>query len=186
MDNGKGAGSRIYGLEEADQSTPYLFPFKLWHGIQAEKNGRSVFLQIDDKADFDAFVRISKSYLEAIEAGREKPGPDALPFELFESCRFVCDTMGGCPAATLTHLYVDEEDGLRPCRYFPAVTDPGEIVSLEVIRERTRKHMEEVLEKRGCMGCRVRRFCPRCTVPFPLSEEEYCRFQKYEVLGRTR
>jgi len=180
--------NRIQSLEEADQSTPYYLPFKMGQDHKAGENGRSLFLTIDDKDDFEAFTKVCEPYFNIIETGRGKPGSDPLPFELFESCRWVCDNHDGCPAASLTHLYVDGQNAIKPCRHFPSMTESlqsGGIAPLDHIRKKTRVHIDNTLNKRGCRHCEIESVCPRCVAPFLLSEDAYCRFQK-KRLAQTK
>ncbi|MCP4023122.1 MAG: radical SAM protein [Desulfobacteraceae bacterium] len=172
---------RILGIEEADHSTPYFFPFKYFKFKPPLETGRSIFLRIDDQADADAFFEESDHYLNMIETGRNVPGTDDLPFELFEACRWVHNDDNGCPAGSMTHLYLDDKNTIRPCRNFPAMTEPGEIIGLEKIKERIRSYRDKIMEDRGCHSCEIQRHCPRCVAPFPLTGDQYCRFQKNRI-----
>jgi len=171
---GKTIADRIHGIEESDQSTPYYYPFKLYKGPGSGDAARSLFLYLDDMEDVDRFEQEWDPYFDGIKKGKSAPGPDGLPFELFESCRWVCSSPEGCPATHLTHLYADEDNALRPCRYFSAMTGEGEVPPLETLRSRVQDRIDDVRAQRGCRDCDIHDLCPKCTAPYPLSDEAYC------------
>lgn len=164
---------RIQGQEEADHSTPYFIPFKNYQKLEVPDDGRTVFLTITDSQDFDAFATLVMDCHYELHEGLVHSSQGLLPFDLYESCRWICGQDHACPAATLTHLHCGQDRGLSPCRYFPAMNG-----TLEEIRESTEKYIAKVQKKRGCSSCTAKDGCPRCTAPFPLSEEEYCDFMR--------
>jgi len=172
------SAKRIRGVEEADQSTPYFIRFKDLDHAAFPDDGRSIFVEIKDRSDFESLVGFVRKYESESEESLSYEQTDTLHFDLFESCRWFRWFDATCPAASLTHIYCDERGGLRPCVHFPPMGDIRENVSLEAFRERTESHIREKTRERGCRECPVKAKCPQCIAPFPLTDEEYCNFQR--------
>jgi len=172
------SAKRIRGVEEADQSTPYFIRFKDLDHAAFPDDGRSIFVEIKDRSDFESLVGFVRKYESESEESLSYEQADTLHFDLFESCRWFRWFDATCPAASLTHIYCDERGGLRPCVHFPPMGDIRENVSLEAFRERTESHIREKTGERGCRECPVKAKCPQCIAPFPLTDEEYCNFQR--------
>jgi radical SAM protein with 4Fe4S-binding SPASM domain len=173
------SAKRIRGIEEADQSTPYLIAFKELDFSTFADDGRRIFVEINDRKDFESLARFFQLYMSENREGLSYQQAEILHFDLFESCRWFRWFDTTCPAASLTHIYCDESGGLRPCVHYPAMGDVRENVPLEEFRERTERHFTEKTRERGCEGCPVKTKCPQCIAPFPLTDEEYCNFQMH-------
>lgn len=177
MPSGGNPARRIKGIEEADQSTPYLVAFKELNHVGFPDDGRSIFAQINDRDDFERFAQFVQQRAYESREGFSYQQTETLHFDLFESCRWFRWFDTTCPAASLTHIYCDEGGRLRPCVHFPAMGDARENASLEAFREKIERHLKQRNQERGCDGCPAKTKCPQCVAPYPLSEEDYCEFQ---------
>jgi hypothetical protein len=172
------SAKRIRGIEEADQSTPYIIAFKELDRSRFPDDGRRIFVEINDRDDFEGLARFLQHYQSGKSGGLSYHQTNVLPFDLYESCRWFRWFATACPAASLTHIYCDEDGGLRPCAHFPPMGYVGENVPLEEFRERTERYFREKTRGRGCHRCDVKTKCPQCIAPFPLTDKEYCEFQR--------
>jgi radical SAM superfamily enzyme YgiQ (UPF0313 family) len=178
LPNPEKEAGRIMGIEEADQSTPYFLPFKMFDRFEDPDDGRKVFLTVNDMADAAAFIGRITSLKTEQEKVLDFETADQLEFDLFETCRWFRWNRAGCPAASLTHIYLREDLRLRPCAHFPVAGGMGRNLSLEGYRRWILAQVEKILGRRGCRKCSVRSSCPQCVAPFPLSDRQYCAFQK--------
>lgn len=176
------APARIRGIEEADHSTPYYLAFKTLDRTPIPDDGRRVFVTVEDGDDVECLSHVMDSLSTDGNITLSHDRYEALPFDLFESCRWFRWFDMACPARWLTHLYADARHNLRPCVHFPAVGRVQEHLPLVAFRQRIAEQIQSKLRTRGCLQCRIKDNCPQCIAPFPLTDSEYCRFQK-RILG---
>jgi len=169
---------RIKGIEEADQSTPYYLPLKDLGSFQNPDNGRRVFVAINDREDFECLARFLRNFKKKNGKNLSYSQAELLDFDLFESCRWLRWFGATCPAALLTHIFCDQHQGLTPCVHFPVISRVSDKLQLESFREQTEWRIRQKTDERGCQQCPVNSKCPQCIAPFPLTDDEYCEFQK--------
>ncbi len=167
----------IRGVEEADHSMPYLVACREWEGSTFADEGRAVFVRIEGQGDFEALMGILKRRRFPGRKAFSIEQAEALPFDLFECCRWFRWFEPACPAPLLTHLYADSSGTLRPCLHFPPVAAAGKGLSINELREQVAAVVAETARRRGCTACPVGDLCPRCVCPHPLSEQAYCVWQ---------
>lgn len=169
--------TRIRGIEEADQSTPYYIPYKYLAEFNVPDDGRRVFVTISDDEDFECLVRFVRDYKSAHKLTLSFEQAELLHFDLFESCRWFRWFDRSCPAAWLTHIYSDKHQGLHPCLHFASIGSVKEKIPHEVFHERILAFVRKKTEERGCSSCPIDSKCPQCVTPYPLTDAEYCKFQ---------
>jgi hypothetical protein len=168
---------RLRAQEEMDHSTPYLLPARK-HPLQNYKKGRGVFLYLDTTEDIEALQFLLNEHLRS---GKRNIGPEEaqkLDFNLFEACRLYGWAGPKCPAGSLTHLYANAKRHLRPCRHFPVLNQGGKIMNLSEMQGQISKIQQKTYQRRGCRQCPVMEKCPQCVVPHPMTEEQYCSWQR--------
>ncbi|MCX7842331.1 MAG: hypothetical protein N2489_04580 [Clostridia bacterium] len=121
--------------------------------------------------DYQAFLQDAEEYKKTHEL---KNMPIAYGY-LENSCRYVISSE--CPVDKIPRIKIDNDSNIYPC---DINTEPAAKVgaSLFELSHNCFTRREKVFQERGCYGCSIRPWCPKCTEMPAFMKQSYCDVMK--------